>query len=82
MLSNVQLRFSRSPTAGLAINYCTVECMSFGPHVNALCDTALQESTCIAFDLMSANLADLPELPKLLPALQMLFKDEIEQAEE
>ena len=42
----------------------------------------VQESTCIAFDLMSANLADLPELPKLLPALKLLFKDESEQAEE
>lgn len=56
--------------------------MHFGPRSNALDIIALQESTCIAFDLMSANLADLPDLPKLLPALQMLFKDEIEQAEE
>lgn len=52
------------------------------PGDEAMCDAALQESTCIAFDLMSANLADLPELPKLLPALQMLFRDENEQAEE
>ncbi|KAM3348341.1 hypothetical protein ACQJBY_021935 [Aegilops geniculata] len=33
--------------------------------------------TCIAFDLMSVNLADLPVLPKVLPHLKLLFKDEM-----
>lgn len=28
-------------------------------------------STCVAFDLMAVNLADLPALPRLLPALQV-----------
>ncbi|KAJ1281849.1 hypothetical protein BS78_03G005400 [Paspalum vaginatum] len=35
------------------------------------------EKTCIAFDLMSVNLADLPVLPKVLPHLKALFKDEL-----
>ncbi|KAL2612602.1 hypothetical protein R1flu_024294 [Riccia fluitans] len=35
------------------------------------------DRTCIAFDMMSANLADLPLLPKLLPALKLLFKDDL-----
>ncbi|KAL3682128.1 hypothetical protein R1sor_000150 [Riccia sorocarpa] len=35
------------------------------------------DGTCIAFDMMSANLADLPLLPKLLPALKLLFKDDM-----
>lgn len=35
------------------------------------------DRTCIAFDMMSANLADLPQLPKLLPALKLLFKDDM-----
>ena len=29
-------------------------------------------STCIAFDLMSINLADLPALPRLVPALKVV----------
>ncbi|XP_038984994.1 tRNAse Z TRZ4, mitochondrial isoform X2 [Phoenix dactylifera] len=33
--------------------------------------------TCIAFDLMSVNLADLPVLPKVLPYLKVLFRNEI-----
>lgn len=33
--------------------------------------------TCIAFDLMSINLADLPVLPKVIPYLKMLFKNEM-----
>ncbi|KAJ3700994.1 hypothetical protein LUZ61_004699 [Rhynchospora tenuis] len=32
--------------------------------------------TCIAFDLMSVNLADLPALPKVLPYLKQLFRNE------
>ncbi|KAM3329552.1 hypothetical protein ACQJBY_026541 [Aegilops geniculata] len=40
--------------------------------------------TCIAFDLMSVNLADLPVLPKVLPHLKLLFKDEmvVEESDE
>lgn len=33
--------------------------------------------TCIAFDMMSVNLADLPVLPKILPYLKLLFKNEM-----
>ncbi|XP_014754632.1 tRNase Z TRZ3, mitochondrial isoform X3 [Brachypodium distachyon] len=33
--------------------------------------------TCIAFDLMSVNLADLPVLPKVLPHLKLLYRDEM-----
>ncbi|KZV50110.1 zinc phosphodiesterase ELAC protein 2 [Dorcoceras hygrometricum] len=33
--------------------------------------------TCIAFDLMSVNLADLHVLPRVLPFLKLLFRDEI-----
>ena len=29
------------------------------------------DSNCIAFDLMSVNLADLPALPRLVPALKV-----------
>lgn len=34
-------------------------------------DPSFSAATCIAFDLMSINLADLPALPRLLPALQV-----------
>ncbi|KAM7475988.1 hypothetical protein LguiB_023231 [Lonicera macranthoides] len=34
-------------------------------------------NTCIAFDLMSVNLADLHVLPKVLPYLKLLFKNEM-----
>uniref|UniRef100_A0ACD5VPN7 Uncharacterized protein n=1 Tax=Avena sativa TaxID=4498 RepID=A0ACD5VPN7_AVESA len=42
------------------------------------------QKTCIAFDLMSVNLADLPVLPKVLPHLKLLFKDEmvVEESDE
>lgn len=33
-------------------------------------------TTAIAFDLMTVNLSDLVHLPKMLPVLQYLFKDE------
>ncbi|XP_073064430.1 tRNase Z TRZ3, mitochondrial-like [Primulina eburnea] len=33
--------------------------------------------TCIAFDLMSVNLADLRVLPRVLPYLKLLFRDEM-----
>lgn len=34
------------------------------------------DRTCIAFDLMTVNLADLEMLPSLLPAMKLLFKEE------
>ncbi|KAG6543814.1 hypothetical protein Mapa_014654 [Marchantia paleacea] len=40
------------------------------------------DRTCIAFDMMSANLADLPLLPNLLPALKLLFKDDVIRVDE
>ncbi|KAM0836185.1 hypothetical protein ACQ4PT_062469 [Festuca glaucescens] len=42
------------------------------------------DKTSIAFDLMSVNLADLPVLPKVLPHLKLLFKDEmvVEESDE
>ncbi|CAL1378215.1 unnamed protein product [Linum trigynum] len=40
-------------------------------------DDAHMHKTCIAFDLMSVNLADLPVLPNVLPYLKLLFKDEM-----
>ncbi|XP_075103366.1 tRNAse Z TRZ4, mitochondrial isoform X6 [Nicotiana tabacum] len=43
------------------------------PKVPALDEVSIQR-TCIAFDLMSVNLADLPVLPKLLPYLKLLFR--------
>eukprot|EP00898_Chlorokybus_atmophyticus_P008267 jgi/Chlat1/8441/Chrsp80S07923 len=45
-------------------------------------DESYTAHTCIAFDLMSVNLADLWLLPKLLPPLKLLFKDELMEAEE
>lgn len=35
------------------------------------------QRTCIAFDLMTVNLADLPMLPKFLPYLKVLFRNEM-----
>lgn len=40
-------------------------------------DETHMHKTCIAFDLMSINLADLPILPKVLPYFKLLFKDEM-----
>eukprot|EP00850_Spirogloea_muscicola_P006048 SM000028S10142 [mRNA] locus=s28:599100:604019:+ [translate_table: standard] len=40
-------------------------------------DDSWTARTCVAFDLMSANLADLDRLPQILPALKLLFKDEM-----
>lgn len=34
-------------------------------------------NTCIAFDMMSVNLADLPLLPRVLPYIKLLFRDEM-----
>ncbi|KAH7657828.1 Ribonuclease Z protein [Dioscorea alata] len=47
-------------------------------------DEACTHNTCIAFDLMSINLADLPMLPKVLPYLKGLFRDQmgLEESEE
>ncbi|KAK3163209.1 hypothetical protein QOZ80_1AG0000690 [Eleusine coracana subsp. coracana] len=47
-------------------------------------DEVDMEKTCIAFDLMSVNLTDLSVLPKVLPHLKVLFKDElvIDEADE
>lgn len=39
-------------------------------------DETHMHKTCIAFDLMSVNLADLPVLPKVLPYLKVLFRNE------
>jgi len=35
------------------------------------------DKTCIAFDLMSINIADLPVLPKILPYLKLLFRNDV-----
>ncbi|KAK3002385.1 hypothetical protein RJ639_021047 [Escallonia herrerae] len=40
-------------------------------------DETHMHKTCIAFDMMSVNLADLQVLPKVVPYLKLLFKDEI-----
>ncbi|KAK8936191.1 hypothetical protein KSP39_PZI013536 [Platanthera zijinensis] len=40
-------------------------------------DEAHMHNTCIAFDLMSVNLADLPLLPHVLPHLKILFRNEL-----
>ncbi|XP_059303243.1 tRNase Z TRZ3, mitochondrial-like [Lycium ferocissimum] len=40
-------------------------------------DEAHMHKTSIAFDMMSVNLADLPMLPRVLPYLKMLFRDEM-----
>jgi ribonuclease Z len=35
------------------------------------------DKTCIAFDLMSINIADLAVLPKVLPYLKLLFRNDM-----
>lgn len=45
-------------------------------------DESYTSRTCIAFDMMSVNLADLPLLPSLLPALKLLFKDDMTRVED
>ncbi|XP_062087542.1 tRNAse Z TRZ4, mitochondrial-like [Humulus lupulus] len=40
-------------------------------------DETHMHNTCIAFDMMSVNLADLPVLPRVLPYLKMLFRNEM-----
>ncbi|KAL4458182.1 hypothetical protein ABPG75_013047 [Micractinium tetrahymenae] len=39
-------------------------------------DQNFQGTVGIAFDLMSVNLADVPSLPRVVPALKLLFKEE------
>ncbi|KAJ7558868.1 hypothetical protein O6H91_04G059400 [Diphasiastrum complanatum] len=45
-------------------------------------DNSYNDRTCVAFDMMSVNIADLPILPKLVPALKLLFKDQIHAEDE
>ena len=40
-------------------------------------DEAHMDRTCIAFDLMSVNAADLHVIPKVLPYLKVLFRNEM-----
>ncbi|XLT03854.1 hypothetical protein HN51_042603 [Arachis hypogaea] len=40
-------------------------------------DEANMHKTCVAFDMMSVNVADLPVLPKVLPYLKLLFRNEM-----
>ncbi|MCD7453414.1 tRNAse Z trz4, mitochondrial [Datura stramonium] len=40
-------------------------------------DETHMHKTSIAFDMMSVNLADLPMLPRVLPYLKLLFRDEM-----
>ncbi|CAA0837269.1 tRNAse Z4 [Striga hermonthica] len=40
-------------------------------------DQSHTHNTCIAFDLMSVNLADIHVLPRVVPHLKLLFKDEM-----
>eukprot|EP00887_Chlorella_sp_A99_P006161 scaffold3.g6161.t1 len=40
-----------------------------------------QDAVGIAFDLMTVNLADLPHLPRLVPALKLLFAEEDDEPE-
>ncbi|GAB4850232.1 tRNAse Z trz4, mitochondrial [Ancistrocladus abbreviatus] len=40
-------------------------------------DETHMHKTCIGFDMMSINMADLPILPKVLPYLKLLFRNEM-----
>ncbi|KAM7255736.1 hypothetical protein ACFE04_008634 [Oxalis oulophora] len=40
-------------------------------------DEAHAHNTCIGFDMMSINMADLPVLPKVMPYIKLLFRDEM-----
>lgn len=40
-------------------------------------DETHMHKTCIGFDMMSINIADFPELPKILPYLKLLFRNEM-----
>jgi len=43
---------------------------------------SFRDSTCIAFDLMTVNLADVHRLPTLIPAIGRLFKDVVEEGDD
>ncbi|XP_042012048.1 tRNAse Z TRZ4, mitochondrial-like [Salvia splendens] len=43
---------------------------------------AHMHKTCVAFDMMSVNLADVHALPRVLPYLKVLFRDEITIADD
>ncbi|ESQ30237.1 hypothetical protein EUTSA_v10011231mg [Eutrema salsugineum] len=45
-------------------------------------DETHMHNTCIAFDLMSINMADLQVLPKVLPYFKTLFRDEMVEEED
>ena len=45
-------------------------------------DDSYTDRTAIAFDMMSANLADLEMLPSLLPTLRLLFGDGADEDED
>ncbi|KAL3631919.1 tRNAse Z trz4, mitochondrial [Castilleja foliolosa] len=47
------------------------------PKIPVFDDETHMHKTCIAFDLMSVNLADVHVLPKVLPHLKLLFRDEM-----
>ncbi|KAI4329227.1 hypothetical protein L6164_021514 [Bauhinia variegata] len=40
-------------------------------------DEKHMHNTCIAFDMMSVNIADLPVLPRVVPYLKLIFKNEM-----
>ncbi|XP_004486765.1 tRNase Z TRZ3, mitochondrial isoform X2 [Cicer arietinum] len=40
-------------------------------------DKTHMHKTCVAFDMMSINIADLPVLPKVLPYLKLLFRNDM-----
>ncbi|PQP96617.1 zinc phosphodiesterase ELAC protein 2 [Prunus yedoensis var. nudiflora] len=46
------------------------------PKIPVFDDTHMHK-TCIGFDMMSINIADLPVLPKVLPYLKLLFRNEM-----
>lgn len=45
-------------------------------------DEKYTDRTCIAFDMMTVNLADLPQLPLVLPYFRKLFPEELIRTEE
>ncbi|RAL48093.1 hypothetical protein DM860_017884 [Cuscuta australis] len=45
-------------------------------------ESHMHKRTCIAFDMMSVNAADLPLLPAVLPHLKLMFRDELVEDEE
>lgn len=40
-------------------------------------DKTHMHKTCVAFDMMNINIADLPVLPKVLPYLKLLFRNDM-----